>query len=173
MPCPMRKRRSPTRCSAAPVAGARHRTNSHGQRSRSATRCLRQQRRSLVTSIISTKSKRRLPARLAAGLAVSALLVLGPFAGSASAAQHGSGQPSGHTSGHGGGHPSGHAGGYGGGHGSGYGGWQGGGGYYAPPPVVYGSPYGGAYYGAPYYPPPVVYAPGITIGVPGIGVTIY
>lgn len=34
------------------------------------------------------------------------------------------------------------------------------GGYYRPPPIVYGSPYGPSYYGAPrYYPPPVVYGP--------------
>ena len=41
------------------------------------------------------------------------------------------------------------------------------GGYYAAPPVVYG-PYGG--YG--YYPPPVIYGPGIGISVPGVFIDI-
>ncbi len=41
------------------------------------------------------------------------------------------------------------------------------GGYYRPPPIVYGSPYHQRYYGSPYYeppryyPPPVVYGPGL------------
>jgi hypothetical protein len=38
------------------------------------------------------------------------------------------------------------------------------GGYYAPPPVVYG-PRG-------YYPPPVVYGPGVGLALPGLGITI-
>ncbi len=40
-------------------------------------------------------------------------------------------------------------------------GWNGG--YYRPPPVIYGSPYGSSYYGAPRYyaPPPVIYGPGL------------
>ncbi len=42
-------------------------------------------------------------------------------------------------------------------------GW-GGGGYYRPPPVVYGYP--------GYYPPPVVYGPGVGIYLPGIGINI-
>jgi hypothetical protein len=86
--------------------------------------------------------------RLAAGLALSAALVLGTSP-PAIAQPHG-----------GGGHQSGHGGGYGRGHGGG-----GGGGYYRPPPVVYGSPYGNSYYGSPYPPPPVVYLPGISIGI--------
>jgi hypothetical protein len=42
------------------------------------------------------------------------------------------------------------------------------GGYYRAPPVVYGSPYGSSYY----YPPPVVYGPGIGIGLPGVNIGI-
>ncbi len=38
------------------------------------------------------------------------------------------------------------------------------GGYYPPPPVVYGAPY--------YPPPPVVYAPGVGINLPGVNITI-
>jgi hypothetical protein len=105
-----------------------------------------------MTCVTDTKSKRRLSAKLAAGLAISAFLVLGTFVASASAAEHG-----------GGGHPSGYRGGHGGGHGRGYGG---GGGryYYRAPPVVYGSPY--------YYPPPVIY-PGIGITLPGVSIGVW
>ena len=49
-----------------------------------------------MTCIIDTKSRRHLSAKLAAGLAISAFLVLGTFVASASAAEHGGG-------GHGGG----------------------------------------------------------------------
>jgi hypothetical protein len=45
-------------------------------------------------------------------------------------------------------------------------GWNGG--YYAAPPVIYGTPGG---YG--YYPPPVVYGPSIGIAVPGVSVRIH
>ena len=38
------------------------------------------------------------------------------------------------------------------------------GGYYPPPPVVYGSPY--------YPPPPVVYNPGIGINLPGVSINV-
>lgn len=74
----------------------------------------------------------------ALGLGLSVLLVLGSFAGAADAAPHGGGGHGGGARGAGGGHSG------GGGHrgGGGYrggGGW--GGGYYAEPPVVYGSPY--------------------------------
>jgi|SRR5271170_4757524 len=105
-----------------------------------------------MTWIIDTKSNRHLSAKLAAGLAISAFLVLATFVASASAAEHG-----------GGGHPSGHGGGYGGGHRGGHGGGHRGGGvgYYRAPPVVYGSPY--------YYPPPVIY-PGICISVPFVSI---
>ena len=44
-----------------------------------------------MTCIIDTKSKRHLSANLAAGLAISAFLVLGTFVAAASAAQHGGG----------------------------------------------------------------------------------
>ena len=99
-----------------------------------------------MTWIIDTKSKRRLSAKLAAGLVISAMLGLGTFAGSASAQEYrGEHREYRHN-------------------------WNGG--YYRAPPVVYGSPYygspyyGSPYYGSPYYyPPPVVY-PGICISVP-------
>ena len=109
-----------------------------------------------MTYIIDTKSKRHLPATLAAGIAISAFLALGAFATSANADDHrGDRDRGGHAAYHG----EGHRGGYGGG----YSGW--GGGYYGAPPVVYG----GAYYDAP----PVVYGPGIGIALPGIGISIY
>jgi hypothetical protein len=110
--------------------------------------------------MIDANSKGHLPMKIAAGLAVSAVLLLGTVAAPAEAAgSHGGG-------GHGGG---GHG---GGGRGHGGGGYRGGGGgwnrgYYAPP-VVYGSPYGSPYYGygSPYYyPPPVVYGPGMGLNI--------
>ena len=95
-----------------------------------------------MSSVIDVKSECRRKARLAAGFAISAFLVLATFAASANAADHRGpdryrrdyrddrGRP----------------------------GWRRG--YYPPPPVVYGSPY----YGSPYYhPPPVFYGPGIGI----------
>jgi hypothetical protein len=101
-----------------------------------------------MTWIIDTKSKRRLSAKLAAGLVISAMLALGNFAESASA-EEGWGNDRDDHHHH----------------------WNGG--YYRAPPVVYGSRYGSSYYGyrddSPYrYPPPVVYSPGITIRLPGI-----
>jgi hypothetical protein len=91
--------------------------------------------------IIDSNSRRRLSARIAGGLALSAILLLGAFVTPAEAGHRGGGW------GHGGG---------------GYyrgGGWNRG--YYAPP-VVYGSPY----YGSPYYyPPPVIYGPGIGVNI--------
>ena len=102
-----------------------------------------------MTCTIDTESKRRLSAKLAAGVAVSAFLVLGAFVASASAQPHRDDHRRGGDRGwnqNGGGH-----------------GW-GGGGYYAAPPVVYGGP--------AYYPPPVVYGPGISIVVPGVVIGI-
>ena len=100
-----------------------------------------------MTCIIDTKSKRRLPAKLAAGLAISALLVLGMFVASASADEY---------RGDRGDYRGGDRGGDRGHHSCCYGG-----GYYAAPPVVY----------APYYaPPPVVYGPGIYL--PGLNINI-
>ena len=99
-----------------------------------------------MTCTIDTKSKYRLSAKLAAGLALSAFLVLGTFVAPASARDD-------HRGGdrHGGDHRD-------------YRGHGRGGGYYAPPPVVYGSPY--------YSPPPVVYGPAIGINLPGISIGI-
>jgi hypothetical protein len=105
-----------------------------------------------MTWIIDTKSKRRLSAKLAAGLVISAMLVLGTFAGSASAQERRGEERRGE-------------------HREYHHNWNGG--YYRAPPVVYGSPYGSSYYGSPYYyPPPVVYGPGIGIGLPGVNIGI-
>ena len=100
-----------------------------------------------------TNSKRRLSARLAAGIAISAVLALGTFAAPANAQ-----------------------------HNNPYNNWNGGnynggyynGGYYNAPPVVYGSYYGSSYYGnSPYYSqPPVVYGPNIGINVPFVSIGI-
>ena len=106
-----------------------------------------------MTRTIDAKSNRRLPAKLASGLAISALLglfVAGAFAATASAAEYRGGYHGGYYA-------------------PGYSGCCWNGGYYAAPPVVYGSPY----YGAPYYaPPPVVYGPGIGIALPGVNINI-
>jgi hypothetical protein len=100
-----------------------------------------------MTRIIDTKSKRRLSAKLAAGLAISAMLALGTFAGSANA-DDGRGAYRGYHHHYNGG-------------------------YYRAPPVVYGSRYGSSYYGAPYYyPPPVIYGPGIGLNLPGVSIGI-
>jgi hypothetical protein len=98
-----------------------------------------------MTRIIDTKPKRGPSAKLATGLAISAMLALGSFAGPASADWDGNHREYHHN-------------------------WNGG--YYQAPPVVYGSPYRSSYYGSPYYPPPVIYGPGIGIGLPGIHIGI-
>jgi hypothetical protein len=96
-----------------------------------------------MTGIIDTTSKRRLSTKLAAGIAISAMLALGTLTGSASAEE----------------------GGY-------YQSWNGGG-YYNAPPVVYGSPYGSSYYGSsPYYAPPVVYGPSFGVSLPFVNLNI-
>jgi hypothetical protein len=96
-----------------------------------------------MTWIIDSSSKRRPLAKLAAGLVLSAIAVIGTFPGSADARDDRD-----------------------------YRGHYYNGGYYRAPPVVYGSPYGYGYYGTPYYPPPVVYGPGIGISLPFIGIGI-
>jgi hypothetical protein len=88
-----------------------------------------------MTHTIDTKPKRRLSAKLAAGLTISAILAFGSFAAPVNAAERGDHRGGDHR----------------GGGGSGWGG-----GYYPAPPVVY--------YGGPYYAPPVIYVPGV-IGV--------
>ena len=99
-----------------------------------------------MTQSIDTTPKRRLSAKLGAGLAISAILALGSFATPASADWDGYHRDYNHN-------------------------WNGG--YYRAPPVVYGSPYyGGGYYGSPYYAPPVVYGPGVGINLGGIGIGI-
>lgn len=101
-----------------------------------------------MTWIVDIKSKRRLSVELTAGLIVSAVFVMGAFVGSAEAqGRRGYDRTRGYHH-----------------H------WNGG--YYRPPPVVYGSPYGSNYYGSPYYPPPVVYGPSIGIRLPGISIGI-
>jgi hypothetical protein len=97
-----------------------------------------------MTEIIDITSKRTLSARLVVGLAISAMLVLGTFAGSADAREYRHYERHYYNRG-----------------------------YYRAPPIVYGSPYRGAYYGNPYYyPPPVVYGPGIGISLPFVGINI-
>jgi hypothetical protein len=98
-----------------------------------------------MTCTIDAKSKRHLSAKLTAGLAISAIIVLGTFVTSASAEDR--------RDDHRGGD-------YRGNHG-----YSGPGpGYYRAPPVVYGAP--------AYYPPPVVYGPAIGISMPGISIGI-
>jgi len=100
-----------------------------------------------MTWIIDTTSKRRpltkMSARLAAGIAISAIIALGTFAAPASAED---------------------------GHHRGDHNWNGG--YYRAPPVVYGSPYGNGYYSSPYYAPPVVYGPGVGVSLPFVNLNI-
>ena len=97
-----------------------------------------------MTGIIETP-KCRLSARLAAGIAISAMLAVGTFAAPANADWEG--------------------------HHRGYHNWNGG--YYNAPPVVYGSPYGSSYYGySPYYAPPVVYGPGVGVSLPFINLNV-
>ena len=100
-----------------------------------------------MTCINATASKPRLPAKLAAGAAVSAVLALGlvTFAAPANADWDGYHHGYNHN-------------------------WNGG--YYRAPPIVYGSSYGSSYYGSPYYYPPVVYGPSVGIGLPGISIGI-
>jgi hypothetical protein len=97
-----------------------------------------------MTRNIDAQLKRRLPAKFAAGIAISAFLALGTFAIAANADEHRDDR---------------HGGDYRDGRGRPGCCWTGG--YYSAPPVVY----------APaYYPPPVVYGPGIYL--PGINIRI-
>jgi hypothetical protein len=91
-----------------------------------------------MTSIIGAKPK------LAASLAIASLLLLGTIVVPAHADdRHGDrGRDRGHHDDRG----------------------RDGGGYYAPPPVVYGGP--------GYYAPPVVYGPGVGIALPGVTIGI-
>jgi hypothetical protein len=92
----------------------------------------------------SPQTPRRAAARTRAALfGFSTLLAVGTIAAPAFAEPHGGGH---------------HGGGRGGGHRVYRGGRGYAGGWYAPPPVVYGAPY--------YPPPPVVYGPGISINIP-------
>jgi hypothetical protein len=101
-----------------------------------------------MTCIFDTSPKRRLSAKLAAGIAFSTLLVLGTFVATASAQPHRDDHRGGdHRDDRGRGD-------------------RGGGGYYPAPPVVYAAPYP-----APYY-PPVVYGPAVGIYMPGIAIGI-
>ncbi len=98
-----------------------------------------------MTWIIDTISSCPPPARLVAGVAISAMLALGTFAASANAQWGGHNREYRHN-------------------------WNGG--YYRAPPVVYGSRYGSSYYGSPnYYPPPIVYGHS-GVRLPGINVHI-
>ena len=96
-----------------------------------------------MTCINGVNSKNALSRKLAAGLAISAFLVLGSFVASADAQprceEHRDDR--------------------------GRGGWEHGGGYYVAPPVVYGAPYA-------YAPPPVVYGPAVGVYLPGVAVIV-
>jgi hypothetical protein len=98
-----------------------------------------------MTCISNTPSKRRRSAKLAAGIAISAVLAFGAFAVPANAEWDGHHRGYDHN-------------------------WNGG--YYQAPPVVYGSQYGYGYYGSPYYAPPVVYGSGVGISLPFVGINI-
>jgi hypothetical protein len=99
-----------------------------------------------MTWIIDTTPKRHLSTKLAAGIAISAMLALGTFAAPANAEESRGGYNDQNRNG----------------------------GYYNAPPVVYGSPYGSSYYGSSpyYYPPPVVYGPGVGISLPFVNLNI-
>ena len=100
-----------------------------------------------MTYIIDASPKRRLATRLAAGFAITAILALGTFAGSANARDY-----RGHY--YNGGYYRAPPVVYGSTYGNGY--------------------YGSGYYGSPYYyPPPVVYGPSIGISLPGISIGIH
>jgi len=103
-----------------------------------------------MTWLIDTTSKRRLPAKLAAGLALGALLVVAAGVGPARADDRDRRGDERHDERHDerGRYDHDHD------------GWNGG--YYRAPPVVYGG------YAPGYYAPPVVYGPGIGINLPGI-----
>jgi hypothetical protein len=81
-----------------------------------------------MTCIIATTSKRSLSAKLAAGLAIAAILTVGTFSGPADARDSRDYNRHGYN-----------------------------GGYYRAPPVVYGSRYNNGYYGSYYHAPPVVF----------------
>jgi hypothetical protein len=100
-----------------------------------------------VTLITNTGSKRRLSAKLTAGLAIVAILALGTFSGSANAYYY-----NGHY--YNGGYYRAPPVVYGSPYGNGY--------------------YGSGYYGSPYYyPPPVVYGPSIGISLPFVSIGIH
>ncbi|HVJ55844.1 MAG TPA: hypothetical protein VM689_25510 [Aliidongia sp.] len=108
-----------------------------------------------MTYNIGPKSQRRPSVKIAAGLAISALLVLGTSALPAQADDrhddHGRNDRGHDNRGH-----------DDRGHDRGGNGWTGG--YYRAPPVIYGSPY--------YAPPPVIYGPAVGISLPGINIGI-
>jgi hypothetical protein len=102
-----------------------------------------------------TKSKRRLSAKVTAGIAISAMLTLASFAGPAYAGWSDRDDRGDHHDVH---HDD-HRGDRNDWHGS----------YYAPPPVVYGGPYAGP----AYYAPPVVYGPAVGVNLPGVTIGIF
>jgi hypothetical protein len=90
-----------------------------------------------MASTIDTRLARRLSARLAVGLALSAVFAAAAIVGTANAQPRWEGNS--------------------------YHNWNGG--HYRAPPVVYGSPYGQSYYGSTYRQPPVVYGPGVGLNI--------
>ena len=96
-----------------------------------------------MTSIIDACPERRVSARLMAGVAISALLLLGTFVTPAGADDHRGGDRDRHDD-------------------RGHADWNRG--YYSAPPVVYGTPY--------YAPPPVFYGPAVGVYLPGVSIGI-
>jgi hypothetical protein len=103
-----------------------------------------------MTQNLQRGQRRLLAVKIAASIALSALVALTVSASPAFADQRRDGQHDDHRGGDR--------------HRDDHGRW-GRGGYYPPPPVVYGTPY--------YAPPPVVYGPGIGIVLPGIAIGIH
>ena len=96
-----------------------------------------------MARIMDARSRRRMPAMLTAGIAISALLVFATYAAPASADDHHGGDRGRHDDrGHDGPNR----------------------GYYPAPPVVYGTPY--------YAPPPVVYGPAVGVYLPGVSIDL-
>jgi hypothetical protein len=96
-----------------------------------------------MTRMVNINSVRHQSAKLATGLAISALILLGTSLAMVDAQEY--------HNGHGGwnNHRD----------------WRGGPGYYVAPPVVYAAPY--------FAPPPVVYGPAIGIYMPGVSIGIH
>src|ERR1700739_445625 len=88
MQCPMRRRRLPMQCSRVLATRAPHRTANRIDDRRSASVTRYSSKEVVMTCIIDINSKRHLSTKLATGVAISALLVLGMSLASANAEDH-------------------------------------------------------------------------------------